>query len=301
MFLPVRCFLLIIVLRFLVLGLVTLTFSILILAFLPDTPMNAWFLTDEEKFALLEHVKSNQTGVEGRQLIPRQLKEALLDLQVWLLFLIILLDGCGGGVITAYSATLIYSFGYSPKHTSLLLIGTGPITLSTTLIGGLGTRHFGQRWAWIIAITIPGIIGSCLMAWPVAPKQQSALAGIYLVNSYISLTPIVYQWTVSNVAGHKKRAFTVAMLQAAFAIGNLIGPQTFRKQDAPQYTPAKICMVAFLSALICLVAMLALHYRINNGIRDRRSTDHIAIEGVSDVTAYAGLTDKENTSFRYIY
>lgn len=269
--------------------------------FLPDTPMQARFLSNEEKVALLEHIKSNQTGVEGRRFIPKQLMEALSDFQIWALFLLIVLSGSGGGVVTAYSATLVKSFGYTPRRSALLLIGTGPVTLSTTLIGGLGVRYYGQRWAWIVLITIPALIGSCFMAWPVGDKKSSALAGIYLVDAYISLTPIVYQWMVSNVAGHTKRAYAAAMLQAGFAVGNIIGPQTFRAKDAPKYEPAKICIVVFLSVLICLTASLALYYRICNTRRDRRSTVGAAVEDISDVKAYAGLTDKKNSDFRYVY
>ena len=279
----------------------TLAFALAILLFLPDTPMQASFLSNEEKVALLEHVKSNQTGIEGRRFIPRQFKEALFDFQIWTIFVIVILDGSGGGVITAYSATLIKSFGYSAKQSALLLMGTGPVTLSTTLIGGFGSRYFGQRWAWIILITIPAIIGSCLMAWPVTNKQHSALAGVFLVDAYISLTPIVYQWTVSNVAGHTKRAYASAMLQAAFAIGNIIGPQTFQAKDAPKYQPAKICMVVFLSILICLVAVLALYYLIRNSIRSVIVGAEGKKEGISNAKAYAGLTDKENIDFRYTY
>ncbi|KAI9696882.1 MAG: hypothetical protein M1820_007957 [Bogoriella megaspora] len=286
---------------FLALGLVTLIFALSILLFLPDTPMQAWFLSNEEKVALLEHIKTNQTGVEGRRFIPKQIGEAMCDFQIWAVFIIMVLNGSGGGVITAYSATLVKSFGYTAKQSALLLMGNGPVVLSTTLIGGIGSRYFGQRWAWIILVTIPAIIGSCLMAWPVGNKQHSALAGVFLVNAYISLTPILYQWTVSNVAGHTKRSFASAMIQAAFAVGNIIGPQTFQAKDAPDYQPAKVSMVVFLSVMICLVATLALYYRNCNRTRNQRSTTSDAAEDISDAKAYSGLTDKENVDFRYTY
>ncbi|KAI9659347.1 MAG: hypothetical protein M1821_001605 [Bathelium mastoideum] len=286
---------------FLTLGLVTLIFALSILMFLPDTPMQARFLSNEEKVALLKHIKVNQTGVEGKRFILSQFTEALRDFQIWALFIITILNGSGGGVITAYSATLIKSFGYSAKRSALLLMGTGPVTLSTTLIGGFGSRYFGRRWMWIIVVTIPAIIGSCLMAWPIGNKQHTALAGVFLVNAFISLTPVVYQWTMSNVAGHTKRAYASAMLQAAFAIGNIIGPQTFRAKDAPGYQPAKICTVVFLSLLVCLVAVLAFYYLVHNNIRNRRFTVREEVEDIPDEKAYAGLTDKENLDFRYTY
>jgi hypothetical protein len=181
--------------------------------------MGAWFLNDQEKVALLEHVKINQTGIEGKHFVLAQLIEALLDVQIWLFFLIVTLCGTGGGVITTYSATLIKSFGYSAKASALLLMATGPVTISCLLMCGYGVRFFGNRWAFIIAAILPSIIGTALMAWLPGNKKSSALAGIFLTDFFIGQTAIVYQWMTSNVAGHTKRAYASAMLQVAFAIG----------------------------------------------------------------------------------
>ena len=75
---------------FLVIGLFTVLLGIAIVFAVPDTPMKAWFLTDEEKVNLLEHVKTNQTGIENHTFQPYQLKEGVLDFQLWCMFLIVM-------------------------------------------------------------------------------------------------------------------------------------------------------------------------------------------------------------------
>lgn len=190
--------------------------------------MQAWFLDNDEKVALLEHVKINQTGIEGKHFIFTQFIEALLDAQIWLLFIIMILTGGGGGVVTAYSATLIKSFGYTSKASALLLMASGPITMSGTLLCGYGVRYFGNRWAWIIIAVIPSIIGTALMAWPPRDKKASALGGIFLTNFYAGgVSPVLYSWMTANLAGHTKRAYGSAMLQVAFAIGVRIEYERF--------------------------------------------------------------------------
>lgn len=72
-------------LMFITLGCVTIGVGILVLWLLPDTPMNARFLTTEEKVAVLRHVSINMTGVANRTPRPRELLEALRDLQILLL------------------------------------------------------------------------------------------------------------------------------------------------------------------------------------------------------------------------
>ena len=84
---------------FIVLGVFTVFVGVVVYFAVPNTPMSAWFLSDEEKVAILEHVKPNQTGIENRRFQPKQLIEALLDFQVWSVFFIVVLQSVGGGVM----------------------------------------------------------------------------------------------------------------------------------------------------------------------------------------------------------
>lgn len=65
---------------FLTLGLISVLFGVFILFYIPNTPMTAKFLTDDEKVVLLEHVKVNQTGIENKHFHPSQLIEGVLDI-----------------------------------------------------------------------------------------------------------------------------------------------------------------------------------------------------------------------------
>ena len=78
---------------FIVLGLVTVFIGIGTASYLPDTPMKAKFLSEEEKVTLLKHVSINQTGIENRRFQISQIWEALRDIQLWLLVLVTILVG----------------------------------------------------------------------------------------------------------------------------------------------------------------------------------------------------------------
>ena len=78
---------------FIVLGLVTVLIGIATALFLPDTPMKARWLSEDEKVSLLKHVSVNQTGIENRKFKPMQIVEALLDPQLYLLVLSVILVG----------------------------------------------------------------------------------------------------------------------------------------------------------------------------------------------------------------
>jgi MFS family permease len=76
---------------FVVLGVITVLVGSCVVIFLPDTPMKARWLSDNEKVALLKHVSVNQTGIESRKFRPKEMLEAVLDPQVWLLLLSVIL------------------------------------------------------------------------------------------------------------------------------------------------------------------------------------------------------------------
>jgi predicted MFS family arabinose efflux permease len=178
-------------------------------------------------------------------------------------------------------------------------MGGGAVTIASTLFCGFGVRYFSHRWFFVVATTVPTIIGAALMAWAPHKDKGGLLAGIYLVNTFIGSTPIIYQWLTANFAGHTKRAFSSAFLNGAFAVGNIIGPQTFQARDAPEYHPARVSMVATQTAALGVTVALFFYYVLVNKRRDAQS----AADGdsISDAKAYAGLTDKRNEGFRYTY
>jgi MFS family permease len=72
---------------FLTLGILTLLIGVFIFFFLPNTPVEAKFLTIEERVALLKHTSVNMTGVANHKPRPKELLEALKDPQLYLLIL----------------------------------------------------------------------------------------------------------------------------------------------------------------------------------------------------------------------
>lgn len=80
-------------------------------------------------------------------------------------------------------------------------------------------------------------------------------------------------------------------------MGNLIGPQTFRAQYAPQYVPALATIIACNT--ITGAGMLILHFWYNkeNSRRDRLQAEGAAPD-MSD-WHFQDLTDRENVAFRY--
>ncbi|KAM5451123.1 hypothetical protein McanCB49686_005902 [Microsporum canis] len=72
---------------FLIVGSVSMAWSIFALIFLPNSPMDARFLTDEEKYHAVRRLAENKTGIVNKRWKWNQVVEAILDPKTWIIFL----------------------------------------------------------------------------------------------------------------------------------------------------------------------------------------------------------------------
>lgn len=53
--------------------------------FLPNSPAQAWWLTEEEKRVAIERLRMGQMGVRCQKVKRKQILEAVLDIKVWII------------------------------------------------------------------------------------------------------------------------------------------------------------------------------------------------------------------------
>ena len=273
--------------------------------------MQAGWLSDTEKTELLRHLSANRTGVENYAFTARQILEAFSDPQVWILMLNITTSATSAGIGTTYSSTLVSLLGYAPRQAALLNTPGGAVMTISTLVTGLLTRYqIFNRTAAFCLVTSVGLIGSCIIAFVPSPtplhptdNRQNLpvlLAGLYLINAQVPVLAIQYAWAGANIAGATKKAIVFSVVQGCFAIGSLIGIQTFQARDIPSgYRPAKIAVVSAQAASLLLALVLFAYYYWQNKKKAKKSPVHDEILAAS--SAWRGLSDKEDSLFRYSY
>jgi len=278
---------------FLVVGLVTVAVGIIVMFLLPDNPMSSKFMTQHEKVFAVQRLRENQTGIENKHFKIGQVLECLKDPQTWLLSLITIASNVPNGAVSSYQATIIKQFGYTSQETALLQIPSGAVSIVSILIATWAAGRYNQRGLCIILLLIPGILGGALMAFLPANNKVGKLIGNYLTNCIGASLPLMYSWVSANFAGHTKKVTMNAILLMSFCLGNIIGPLTFRKADAPNYVPAKISIIVCCAVAAVLAGVLRFYYQWENRRRDGTEVD----QGVDDFT---DRTDKENNAFRYL-
>ncbi|KAI3009307.1 hypothetical protein CBS147346_2198 [Aspergillus niger] len=254
-------------------GLLTVAYSTLVLIFMPDSPMEAKFLSEREKVIAVERLRANQMGIISREWRWDHVWETAYDVKTWLWFFLIVTISIPSGGISTFGNLIIKSFGYGSFETILFNIPFGAIQVIAILGGGwLATRF--QRKGLVIAL-FAGIsaIGTLLMI--VVPREQKGvlLFGYYLVSCLAAITPLVYAWEAQNTAGDTKRKCTSAVVLIGMCAGNVIGPQLYSTSQAPLYRPGLISNL-ILFVLVAVFAILANLYLIYlNRKHARRRTE----------------------------
>lgn len=77
---------------YLLLGGLAILVGLAVLVWLPDSPVHAKRLSEEEKIAVLERVRDDQGGTENKKIKLDQIKEAVTDVRTWLIVLTTLLS-----------------------------------------------------------------------------------------------------------------------------------------------------------------------------------------------------------------
>lgn len=174
---------------FLVVGLCNIVVGVAVVIFLPGKPQDAKFLSEAEKGVILARLVGNQDGMQKKVAKKSQIVAAFADPQVWLLCLITVFSSLPSGVITTFSATLIHGFGYDSKQSALLNLPNGIVSILSTMFAMYAVGNGYARWASILALVIPVIIGGGLMSFLDKKNQGGLLAGIYLINCVSHFDP----------------------------------------------------------------------------------------------------------------
>lgn len=152
--------------------------------FLPNNPMTAGFLSDQEKMAAIEHVRVNNTGVENKNFKWYQVKELLFkDKETWPLFFITLLAMIDNGAVSNFSSVIIKTFGYSNLRTTIIQMPSGAVSIIFTVAATYIVGSYGNRSFMIALVCIPTIVGAGLLLGLDAHHKVGKLFGVYLLNA----------------------------------------------------------------------------------------------------------------------
>ncbi|MCJ1331874.1 hypothetical protein MMC10_008566 [Thelotrema lepadinum] len=278
-------------------GLLTASIGVIFLFIMPDNQLNARWLTKEERVLAIERVRSNQQGIGNKHFKLYQFKEALLDPMVWAFVFYALVADIPNGGISNFFSILIQSFGFSQAET--LLYGTpgGAVEVITLIVAGYIGDRIGQRILTSIFFLTVALLGVILIVALPSGNSIGRLFGYYLTQASPAPFVALLSLISSNVAGYTKKTTTAALYLIGYCVGNIIGPQTFRPQDAPNYRPAEITIIVCWVLCIFDLVFIWLYYNRQNKKKEAVQAQPSYVKAENQ--EWLDLTDKENPEFMY--
>lgn len=292
---------------YLAIGALTVVIGILVTLLLPDSPVKAHRFTDAEKVAALMRVKTNQSGTQNSKLKPKQILETLKDIRVWMVCLCTMLSSIPNGGISNFSSILLVSFGYKAREALLMSMPSGAIGAIFVLGSGWLSDRWRDRSTVMFICIIPTILAAAIMIGfdpsGIPHNKGALLAASFLSGTFGAAFMLLLAWNASNIAGHTKKVTTNAMVLVSFAVGNILGTQTFQASQAPGYIGGKISIIVTLGLLCFAIVVL----RVLNDRLNRQNQQRLA--GMSDEEkmtlqekmAFADRTDLDNAFFLYTH
>ncbi|KAK5745896.1 hypothetical protein LTR17_001025 [Elasticomyces elasticus] len=295
-------------LLYIVLGSLAVFCGILVVCFLPDSPVNARFLTPEERIAALERVRLDQGGTHNKHIKKAQIKETFKDVRTWIMFLIIMCLGVPNGGNSAFSNIITKSFGWTSRQSLLLQMPRAAIGgVAVVAVGWLSDR-LHDRMTLVLLFTLPTLIGMIIMTTMQYSGQKGVLQFAQLFQDLSApCFPLCYAWNASNTAGHTKKVTVNAFTLFTFGVGSVVGTYIFLPANAPGYIPGKASIVVLTAVMMfCCAAMAWVNIRLNRQkkiVLDKLIADNGWSEDdvmrEREKAAFLDLTDRENVFFVY--
>lgn len=308
--------------------LITIAYSAVVFFFLPDSPMTARFLDEDDKLVAIERLRANQQGIEGDTWKWAHVKEAVLDFKTWGWGAMMFSISVPSGGISTFGPLIIKAFGYTSFQTILFNIPFGAVQLVATMGGAWVATKIGKKGPVLAFLSLPPIAGCVMLLF--LPRSANAkaplLVAYYLISVYPGITPLIYSWSAANTAGETKKKVTTGMLFVFQCAGNVLGPNLYTTEEKPLYRRGLLSNLAMFIVLMALYAAQTFYLIILNKRHARKRVaegkqakivDRSMME-VKDAYperkeiedsdaaetgdhAFSDLTDFENSEFVYVY
>ncbi|KAF8678696.1 MFS general substrate transporter [Rhizoctonia solani] len=293
---------------FTLLGCITFLWGLFVLWWLPDSPMRARCFSPEDRVLMVERVRANETGIQNKEFKRYQALEALKDVKTWCFYIISFTNALPTGGLGAFSNLIIKDFGFSTIQTDLLAIAQGVIIMLFLFTAAYFSTRTSQKCIFMFAYTLPNVIGSIVfLTVPTRPDTRvGLLIAFYLCQGFGAVAVLNLALVTGNTGGRTKQVVTVTGTFVTWAVGNAIGPQVFRANDAPRYPKGFAVHLVMYGIQLITITVLRLYLLRQNvlkrraqGVREEGTSGQVEGEekAVKHSHAFDDLTDRENPDF----
>ncbi|KAM3068803.1 hypothetical protein ACMFMG_010971 [Clarireedia jacksonii] len=272
---------------FFVEGAITVVFGTVAILFLPHTPSQSKFLTEEERHIAVERMKLDSHGaaptgsVDSEKFAWHWVKMAVFNWNTWLLSLNFFAVITPIYSFSLFLPTIISALGYTRVNANLLTVPPNMAAfLSVLLVTTLSDRYKRRGIFMLIGATI-AIIGYIMLIATSRPHVQ--YGGTFLVAAgSFACPPVVMGWLANNTSPHYVRASASGLQIGLANIAAFIATFTYVSSDAPRYKTGHAINLGVLGLCLVVTSITMGYCKWENGVRERGGRDGRLLEGGED-------------------
>ncbi|KAG9251913.1 putative MFS transporter [Emericellopsis atlantica] len=275
-------------------GVPTVVFGVVLVFILADEPRNAWFLSEDEKQLLLARL---QRQVGFHEDFDR--KDAILAAKDWKTWCFAVGQFTVNTMLYSYSVflpSIIQGLGQwtSPQAQALTIPCYALGAISYLAVGWISDRQ-QLRGLYQVMSLIVCIIGYGISLAPVAAAVHYFAMFVISVGLFVAVG-LPLAWLPSNNPRYGKRTTASGIQITICNCSGILAPFLYPKTDAPRYVMGYSVSMGLLGLGVFIYSFLLLHFhRINK--RRKAGKEDYKIEGMTDEEVNA-LGDR---SPRFVY
>ncbi|KAG5732439.1 hypothetical protein E4T56_gene8383 [Termitomyces sp. T112] len=214
-------------------GLLSTVFGLLMFFILPHSPARASFLNNDEKHYVISRLRESgaiSRNDEADAFNWREVGKAFALPHVWLVSLISFLTGITTGTILIglgyFTPSIVASLGYTRVQAQLFSVPPAVAGFFVTLITAYLSDRFGARGLNIMFSSTLMIIG--LAIFLISQSLRVKYGSLFLlVSGSRSVSPAISAWNANNVTPYIRRATSVAITSVMVGAGGILATWLF--------------------------------------------------------------------------
>jgi hypothetical protein len=156
-------------------GVLTIVWGVGVLIFMADSPLDAKFFNDRQRYVAIERVRKNNAGITNHHIKWSQVKEALIDPQVYILMLMTFCSTTINGAVSTFGPILVKNMGFTSNLINLALqVPTGFVGMTAVLVTTYLARRIPGTRLYLASLGAAIVLTGALILW-LAPRNKTAV------------------------------------------------------------------------------------------------------------------------------
>ncbi|KAM3455606.1 hypothetical protein MY3296_002317 [Beauveria thailandica] len=276
--------------------------------FLPNSPVDAKWLTVDEKIHTIDTIRATHAGISNKTFKWSQVRECFTDPKSWLFILHMFFNELPNNTSQQLPLILV-GFGFTPAQSALFNIakplwGSFLILVSAAM---LYLTDLGVGYTCAISY-IPCFVGGLIMLTAPWSNKIALVVGTQ-ISTFKPSYLLGLSWAGTTTIGYTKKLYVMSTCIVAASVANMISPEFWQSKYKPRYILPWGFMTAFwfISPIMCLIIRFYLQ-RENKKRADilasrGSESDNDVLEIGSEIVHLKDedldLTDRQNLRFVY--